>query len=66
MIKSSFIATAMLLFSSFCLSAQETYPTDYEVQYALSYSIDSLNLDNKEQEVVYLYTGKDYGGVFKL
>ena len=41
--------------------SQEVYPTEYEIQYEVKYSLDSLNLENKTIEVFYLYTSKDYG-----
>lgn len=41
--------------------AQQEYATQYEVQYDVTYSIDSLHLDKKTHETVYLYTGSDYG-----
>lgn len=36
--------------------AQETYPTEYEVQYSLEYSIFGDNLDTKQTEVLYLFS----------
>lgn len=50
-----------MLFSSISLFAQKEYTTDYEVQYELNYSLDSLNLDNKIVEVFYLYSGSEHG-----
>ncbi|HLS11710.1 MAG TPA: GLPGLI family protein [Flavobacteriaceae bacterium] len=41
--------------------AQEGYITEYEVQYEVTYSIDSLNLNQKTEETVYLFSGKSYG-----
>jgi GLPGLI family protein len=50
----SLIAIAQLL-------AQKNYSTQFEVQYDLSYSLDTLHLDKKNTETVFLYTGSDYG-----
>lgn len=57
------ISTWLILFFALPLIsvAQEAYTTDYKVQYEVSYSLDSLNLDRKTQETVYLFTGKNYG-----
>src|SRR5699024_3484406 len=41
--------------------AQREYHTDYKVQYEVTYSIDSLNLNQKTEETVYLFSGKSYG-----
>lgn len=48
---------------SICTSsfAQEEYSTEYEVRYDVEFSLDSLNLDKKQKETVYLFTGKSYG-----
>ncbi len=46
---------------SFAQENPAKYPTQYEVQYDAVYSKDTLNLADKTQEVVYLYTGKKYG-----
>ena len=40
--------------------AQE-YTTDYEIQYEAKYSLDSLNLNMKTTETLYLFAGLDYG-----
>lgn len=36
--------------------AQEVYPTEYEIQYSLEYSIFGDNLDTKQTEVLYLFS----------
>src|SRR5690625_6780592 len=36
--------------------AQEVYPTEYEIQYSLEYSIFADNLDTKQTEVLYLFS----------
>ena len=47
-----------LLFSVLALVslAQEVYPTEYEIQYSLEYSIFGDNLDTKQTEVLYLFS----------
>lgn len=49
------------LFTVAQLSAQEKYTTNYEVQYKVTYSIDSTQLEEKQDETVYLYTGSEFG-----
>ncbi|HLW14676.1 MAG TPA: GLPGLI family protein [Flavobacteriaceae bacterium] len=47
-----------LLFCIFPLVslAQEVYPTEYEIQYSIEYSIFGDNLDAKQTEVLYLFS----------
>lgn len=49
------------LFMMTQLFAQKEYPTQFEVLYEVSYSLDSLHLDKTKKETLYLYTGSDYG-----
>lgn len=41
--------------------AQNEYPTEYEVQYEVAFSLDSTNLENRAIETLYLFTGPKYG-----
>lgn len=41
--------------------SQEKLPTFYEVQYDVEFSMDTTDLAKKSNEVLYLYTGKEYG-----
>lgn len=57
---------SILITLAFCLStygvlAQKEYPTDYEIQYELTYRLDSTNLENQSRETLYLFTGAKYG-----
>lgn len=56
--------TLSLILSLFFVAqifAQKEYTTQFEIQYKVSYSIDSLHLNDKTNETMYLYTGSDYG-----
>lgn len=55
------VVCLVLLFSNISLFAQKEYTTDYEIQYELNYSLDSLSLDTKIVEVFYLYSGSEHG-----
>lgn len=51
----------VLCITTYSVFAQKKYPTEYEVQYEVIYSIDSTNLPNKSKETLYLFTGPEYG-----
>lgn len=56
--------TLLFLFACFLsmnLSAQKEFVTPYKIKYEVTYSIDSTNLKNKTTEILYLYTGANYG-----
>lgn len=42
------------------LSAQKKYTTTYQVDYGVTYSLDSLHLDQKDTDDLYLYTGTNF------
>lgn len=52
------LATWLILFltSPLICVAQEVYTTDYEMQYEVEFSMLKNNLNNKQTEVLYLYT----------
>lgn len=50
-----------MLFMSFGVFAQTQYSTEYKIQYEVAYSMDSLNLENKETAEMYLFAGKEFG-----
>lgn len=53
-------ACLLLLFVLPALNlAQEVYTTEYEIQYSLEYSIFGEDLDNKQTEVLYLFTSPE-------
>ena len=54
--KAKFILLGLYLFSIGKSYAQEIYPTEYEIQYSLEYSIFGDNLDTKQTEVLYLFS----------
>lgn len=54
--KAKFILLGLFLFSIGKSYAQEVYPTEYEIQYNLEYSIFGDNLDTKQTEVLYLFS----------
>lgn len=41
--------------------AQEEYPTEYKVHYEMTFSIDSLNIDKKDSENMFLFASSEYG-----
>jgi GLPGLI family protein len=43
------------------LSAQKEYTTTYQIEYEVTYSLDSLNRDLTDTDKLYLYTGSNYG-----
>lgn len=43
------------------LYAQKEFPTDFKVEYEVTYQIDSLHPDDSQTEKMYLFTGSDYG-----
>ncbi len=51
----------LCLFVYTAVWAQKSYETQYEVQYQVTFSMDSLHLDDKSTETLYLYTGSEYG-----
>ena len=56
--KNVILSTFLLVIGS--AFAQE-YSTDYEIQYEVEYSLDSLNLDKKTNETLYLFASSDVG-----
>lgn len=54
--KAKFILLGLFLISLGKSYAQEIYPTEYEIQYNLEYSIFGENLDTKQTEVLYLFS----------
>src|SRR5690625_2038697 len=54
--KMRFILLGLFLISIGKSYAQEVYPTEYEIQYNLEYSIFGENLDTKQTEVLYLFS----------
>ncbi len=53
--------TLLLLFFSLAIFAQEKYTTDYEIEYELTFSQDSTDLENQKTEKMYLFSGSEYG-----
>lgn len=52
---------SVLFLCSMKIYAQIEYETEYEIQYEAKYSLDSLNLDTKTEEMVYLFASSDFG-----
>jgi len=57
--KALFTWLILFLTSPLICVAQEVYTTDYEVQYELTYHLDSTNLKSSATETLYLFTGSD-------
>lgn len=56
-----FITSCLFLFFLTTGFTQEKYSTDYKIEYELEFSPDSLNLENRETEEMYLFSGSEYG-----
>lgn len=56
-----------LIFLFFCMIpalsvwGQNTYSTDYEIRYKVTYSLDSLNFGHLSNGTLFLFTGNEYG-----
>lgn len=53
--------TLLLLFFSLSLFAQEEYSTNYKIEYELTFSQDSTDLENQKTEKMYLFSDSKYG-----
>jgi len=51
----------VLCFAKTSVFAQEEYPTEYKVHYELTFSMDSLNIDQKDSENMFLFASSKYG-----
>lgn len=59
--KSLLLSFLFLFLVKTSVFAQEDYPTDYKIQYELTFKIDSLNMERTDTEKMYLFAGSNYG-----
>lgn len=57
-VKTIFLSCLTLMMTS-ALFAQKEYPTEFMVEYEVTYKMDSLNSDNSTTDKMYLFTGSE-------